>query len=89
MISSKVATELKSVIDQLRSERSEIDEKIQLLEKALGGLGVKRRGRPPASASAPAVGGSPKKVTRNWSPAARKAAADRMRKYWAERRKGK
>ena len=49
----------------------------------------KRRGRPPASAAA-----APAKKTgggtvarKNWSPEARKAAADRMKKYWATRNK--
>jgi len=32
---------------------------------------------------------APKKAVRHWSPAARKAAAARMRKRWAERRRQK
>lgn len=49
----------------------------------------KRRGRKPGSVAAPAAAGdAPKKRGRKkMSPAARKAVSERMRKYWAERRK--
>ena len=49
----------------------------------------KRRGRKPGSAAvAAAAGEAPKKRGRKkMSPAARKAVSERMRKYWAERRK--
>ena len=47
-----------------------------------------RRGRAPkARASAPAAGG--RRRRRGMSPAARKAVSERMKKYWAERRKAK
>jgi hypothetical protein len=49
-----------------------------------------RRGRPPGgsqAAAAGASGGVKKRRQRRMSAAARKAVSDRMRKYWAERRK--
>ncbi|MBK6687387.1 MAG: hypothetical protein IPG45_23150 [Deltaproteobacteria bacterium] len=81
MISAKATKELQSVIQELHAERSRIDEQIHLLEKALGQSAVKAR--------RPVDKSGKKKVERYWSPAARKAAAERMRKYWADRRKSK
>jgi hypothetical protein len=40
-------------------------------------------------AAVSAAKGGRKKVARYWSPASRKAAALRMKKYWADRRKAK
>lgn len=42
-------------------------------------------GRPPGSGKKKKT--TKKKSERNWSPAARKAAAERMKKIWADRRK--
>ncbi len=63
-----------------------------------GSPNKKRRGRPPGSKNKRGPGRPPgsgkkkaatkKKTTRNWSPAARKAAAERMKKIWADRKKG-
>ena len=51
------------------------------------------RGRRPAAASAPAAADRQpterRRRRRKMSPQARKAVSDRMRKYWAERRKSK
>lgn len=48
-------------------------------------------GRKPAAAKAAAAAPAAKKGRRKakWSPAARKAARDRMKKYWAARKKKK
>ena len=56
--------------------------------KALLGGGTTRRRRQPASskASAAASRGADGAPTRSWSAAQRKAAAARMRAYWAKRK---
>ena len=96
MNTAHIAKELRTAIDELKLEREQIDNRISAMEQALRGLGVKRGpGRPKGSgkkAAPAATTGSPapsrrKKVTRNWSPEARRAAAERMRKYWADRKK--
>ena len=87
MASDKVVDGLQSAIDALTAERDEIDEKIQLLQDTLENVqGKSPRGRKKATArksSAPKA--SRKKPS--WSPEAKKAAAERMRKYWADRKK--
>ena len=52
---------------------------------------ARRRGRPrqAQAGAAPALASKPRKRRYRMSFEARKAAAERMRKYWAERRKGK
>ena len=92
MDTARIAKELRSAIDELRTERQEIDSKIGAMEQALRELGVKRGpGRPKGSgkkvASTTGTASRQTKVTRNWSPEARRAAAERMRKYWADRKK--
>jgi hypothetical protein len=87
----RLAKDLKRALDQLQDERDELDNKIRVMENALRELGVKRGpGRPKGSKNkASAAGGGrrgPRK-TPNWSPDARRAVSDRMKKYWAERRK--
>jgi len=85
---ARIAKELRSALDELRSERDEISSKIGAMESALRELGVKRGpGRPKGSGKKPAAAASSKKVTRNWSPEARRAAAERMKKYWSDRKK--
>ena len=86
---ARIAKELKTAIEELRTERDQIDNKIGAMEQALRELGVKRGpGRPRGSGKKVASPTARKsKVTRNWSPEARRAAAERMRKYWAERKK--
>lgn len=68
---------LSRALRELRDERNQLDGKIQALERALElrGGAPKRRGRRTKAGDKP-------KAKRNWSPAARKAAAERMRKYW-------
>jgi len=79
-------------VQLLIAERDRLNAAINLLR---GGTAVKRRGRPPKSsmpdwvtsngATAPVE--APAKKKRNFSPVQRKAAADRMRKMWAAKKK--
>lgn len=62
-----------AVVQELRDE-------IASIERAFPGLGRQKRGRGPA-------GDGPRKRRRGWNAAQRKAAADRMKAYWAKRRK--
>lgn len=76
---------LSRALNELIAERDRLNEAISAVERAMGAPA--RRGRKPGR---PAGSGEVKvKVKRNWSPAARKAAAERMRKYWAEWRQEK
>lgn len=92
MSTAKIAKELRSAIEDLKDQRDDIGNKITAMEQALKGLGVKRgpgrpRGTGKKAASAAPARATKKKVERNWSPEARRAAAERMRKYWAKRKK--
>jgi hypothetical protein len=83
------------ILSLLIAERDKLNSAIALL----GGTPAKRRGRPPKSASIPdwvtsnklpATVPAPEKPARkkrNFSPAQRKAAAERMRKMWAKKKK--
>ncbi len=90
MDTSKLAKEIQRAIESLRSEQEEIDAKIAAMEDALKSLGEQgssaapRRGRPRKASVAVKGGRSRKKP--HWSPEARKAAAERMRKYWEDRK---
>ena len=90
---NKLAKDIQRAIESLRSEQEEIDAKIAAMEDALRSLGERspvapRRGRPRKVAAA--TGGASKdgrsRKTPHWSAEARLAAAERMRKYWAERK---
>jgi hypothetical protein len=79
------------IVALLIAERDKLNAAIALLQG-----GVKRRGRPPKSSSPPAwVTGNrptahieaPAKKKRKFSPAQRKAAAERMRQMWAKKKK--
>jgi hypothetical protein len=59
------------ILDELRSERSRIDQAIAALEKVSGGAG---RGRPA-------------RKRRHMSPAARRKISQMMKLRWAERKK--
>ena len=73
------------ILALLVAERDRLNRAIE----ALGGP-AKRRGRPPGSHAAPAVDAAAKpKRRRTFSAAQRKAQAERMRAYWAARRKQK
>ena len=81
----RLAKDLKRALEELQDERSELDNKIRVMENALRELGVKRGpGRPKGSKNKSS--GKPRKAP-NWSNDARKAVSERMKKYWAERRK--
>ncbi len=94
MASADMSQTLRAALEQLREEKRRIDSAIVELENLVNSLsGVRRRGRPPGSGKRgpgrppSAGGGMPKR--KGWSPAARNAAAQRMKRYWAERRKEK
>ncbi len=90
---ARIARELRSAIDELRTERDEINNQIGAMEQALRELGVKRGpGRPRGSGKKNGASASPssatkKKAVRNWTPEAREAARERMRKYWANKKR--
>ena len=70
-------------LEQLREEEAAIRSEFPEL------FGRGRRGNGPAAASAPAAGQRRRRRRRSMSSDARKAVSERMRKYWAERRKAK
>jgi len=79
------------IVALLIAERDKLNAAIALLQG-----GVKRRGRPPKNVTPPAWVTSngtaapveaPVKKRRNFSPAQRKAAAERMRQMWAKKKK--
>lgn len=94
MASADMSQTLRTALEQLREERDRIDSAIVELERLVNSLsGVRRRGRPPGSGkrgpgrpAGRASGGSPLK-RKGWSDTARQAAAQRMKRYWADRRK--
>ena len=73
--------ELRREEDAIRAEFPEV----------FGGTRGRGRGRAaaPAGAAAPAAAGRRGRRKRSMSPAQRKAVSERMRKYWADRRKAK
>ena len=77
-------------MSNLTNAINEIEQQVKTLQSALtvlytvsGATPAKRK----YTKRGASVAAAPKKVTRNWSPAARKAAALRMKRYWAARRK--
>jgi hypothetical protein len=93
MASADMSATLRAALDQLREEKDRIESAIVELERLVNSLsGVRRRGRPPGTGKrGPGrppgrSGGSPLK-RKGWSDAARQAAATRMKRYWADRRK--
>ncbi|MFO0722235.1 MAG: hypothetical protein U1E65_00545 [Myxococcota bacterium] len=103
MIDAHVVQNVRNALQQLQAERALIERKIAALNELLATspAPVKRGpGRPrkvPAAAPAAAAKAAPaakpaaKKVRAKakWSPAARKAARERMKKYWAKKKKAK
>jgi len=79
--------DLKSVLEQLQTERDRVTQAIAALEGLQGVSSAPRRGRPPKNLSH--YGGTvvtmPKK--RTMSAAARKRISIMMKKRWAERRR--
>ncbi len=80
-------------LEELRQEEANIRAAFPDLFGAAGGGRRRGRGRGSKRAAAPAEAATARRATRrrksNMSPAARKAVSERMRKYWAERRKAK
>lgn len=73
-------------LQELRSEEAAILAAFPDLGQAAGSRG--RRGRPKESASAAARGGTAKRrPRRKMSAAQKRAVSERMKKYWAARRK--
>jgi hypothetical protein len=71
-----------NIIELLIAERDRIDRAIEALQ------GPKRRGRPPKDIALETQTAPPApRKKRNFSKAQRAAAAERMRRYWAARRK--
>jgi hypothetical protein len=98
MASANMTEKLRAALEELRAERVRIDAAIVELERLVNSLlGIRRRGRPPNSGkrgpgrppSSASVHYEGKPKRKGWSPEARKAAAQRMSRYWAERRREK
>jgi hypothetical protein len=77
------------VLSLLIAERDRLNQAIAVLQGDAAVPGRKRRGRPPGSKNKKTTVSKAAKKTRKISPAARKATSDRMKKYWAQRRKEK
>ncbi len=71
---------MKDVIALLETERAELLDRVAKVDAAIAALG----GKPERSSAQPA---KPARRRRNISDEARKATSERMKKYWAERRK--
>ena len=91
--SKKAVSSLEEAIQLMTNERDELDHRIALMQETVAMLEGARRGpgRPPGSknkvkADGGASARAPKKK-RNWSPEARAAAAERMRKAWRKRKR--
>jgi hypothetical protein len=72
------------VLALLIEERDRLNRAIEILQR-----GTKRRGRPPGSKTAAPAKVVKQRGRKQMSAAARKAVSERMKKYWAARRKGK
>ena len=72
------------VLTLLIQERDRLNRAIEILQSE-----PKRRGRKPGSAATAAAVPKKRRRRRKMSPAARKAVSERMRKYWAGRRKAR
>ena len=73
---------MKDVIALLETERAELLDRVARVDAAIAALG----GKPGRSRSS-AQPGKPARRRRNMSDEERKAASERMKNYWAERRK--
>lgn len=72
------------VLALLIEERDRLNRAIEILQR-----GTKRRGRPPGSKTAAPAAAAKRAGRKKMSAGARKAVSERMKKYWAARRKGK
>ena len=73
---------MKDVIALLETERAELLDRVARVDAAIAALG----GKPGRSRSS-AQPGKPARRRRNMSDEERKTASERMKNYWAERRK--
>ena len=78
---TRLKRELQTALKELRRQRDELETQISGVENALNSLTGKK---PRAKATG---GGSGTRKKPHWSPEARRAAAERMRKYWAGQKK--
>jgi hypothetical protein len=90
---AQIAATLKKALNQLHTERRRIDRQVTVLEDAIASLGstVARRGRAarkPAGKAAGRVVTKARRVRRKMSAAQKQAVSQRMKVYWAKRRKG-
>jgi len=87
-----------AITEQLTQIRDTATKYLSQLAGGTNGAGIRRRGRPrvetlggdvpaPFSATPETAGGGRKRKRRGMSAAQRKAVGERMRKYWAARRK--
>lgn len=76
-----MATE--QILELLLSERDKLSRAIEALQGS-----VKRRGRPPKNAAAATISTEPAKPRRKRTAAQKKAQAERMKAYWAAKKKG-
>jgi hypothetical protein len=84
----RLAKDLRKHLASLQEQRDKLDSDIGRLETALAALGVRRGpGRPKGSKNKGGARANRKKP--NWSPEKRREVSERMKKYWAERRKAK
>ena len=80
------------IVAEMKAEIARLSQAVAVLT---GGTPTKRRGRPPKSSvpdwvtsgAKPAPVEAPARKKRNFSPAQRKAAAERMRQMWAKKKK--
>ena len=71
---------MKDVIALLKDQRSELLDSVARIDAAIAALGVKPRSSAPSRQPA-------KRRRREMSAEAKQAVSDRMKNYWAERRK--
>lgn len=76
-------------LEELRQEEAAIRAAFPELRDVGAGVG-RRRGRPPGSASAASsTDGQARRQRRKMTRAQKRAVSERMKKYWAERRKAR
>jgi len=72
------------ILSLLLAERDKLNWAIEALQGS-----AKRRGRPPKKQSAAATAAAPARQRRGRTAASRKAQSERMKAYWAAKRKSK
>ena len=73
-------------LEELRQEETAIRAAFPGIDAAIAG---RRRGRPPGSADSSAGARKRRRRQRKMSAAEKRAVSERMKKYWAERRKAR